>query len=210
MVTNHKLATVVLFLTIARIGSAQIPSLPVGLPDVTCPRVGAQARSALVVDHIPPVVGTGAKNEQLKSLAVVITTSSDPFSGTSDDVWLDIGARAWKVGNDFPGGTSRIFQIDLDTPDPAIDIPKLVPLSLEDITQVRIDKKGLCGMTNAPDSIASMLLPSVPKPQDLLEAAQKQVALTQYALERQQAALNVVQGQLDHATSALIDANKKL
>ena len=162
------------------------------------------------MDHLPAVVGTGSKDEGLQTLAVVITTSSAPLSGTSDDVWLDVGPRAWKLGSDFPTGSTRMFQIDVNHADPAIDIPELVPLTVGDITQVRIDKKGLCGLTNAPDSLAALALPSVPKPADLVDVAQKQVALMQYALDREKAALDVEQGVIDHATAALLDANNKL
>jgi hypothetical protein len=118
--------------------------------------------------------------------------------------------RAWKLGSDFPSDSTRTFAIDLANADPAIDLPALVSLTVGDITQLRIDKKGLRGLTNSPDSVAAMLLPSIPKPADLIDAAQKQVALTQYALERDKALLDSVQNQLDHATAALIEANNKL
>ena len=199
-----------LALSFSTFAFAQLPTLPVGLPEITCPKIGAQARSEAVVDHLPAVVGTGSKDEGLQTLAVVITTSSAPLSGTSDDVWLDVGPRAWKLGSDFPTGSTRMFQIDVNHADPAIDIPELVPLTVGDITQVRIDKKGLCGLTNAPDSLAALALPSVPKPADLVDVAQKQVALMQYALDREKAALDVEQGVIDHATAALLDANNKL
>ena len=161
---------------------AQLPTLPVGLPEITCPKIGAQPRSEAEVDHLPAPIGTGSKDEVLQTLAVMIGTSSDPFSGTSEDTWLDVGPSAWKLGSDFPTGSTRISQIDVSHADPAIDIPGLVPLTVGDITQVRIDKKGLCEPTNAPDSVAAMALPSVPTPADLVDVAQKQVALGQYEL----------------------------
>jgi hypothetical protein len=121
---------------------AQLPILPVGPPEITCPEIEAQAR----------------------------------FSHA----------------------------------DPAIDIPGLVPLTVGDITQVRIERKGLCGLTNAPDSLAAMALPSVPEPADLVDVAEKQVALVQYALVREKATRYVEQGVSDHTTAALIGANNQV
>ena len=181
---------------------AQLPTLPVGLPEITCPKIGAQARSEAVVDHLPAPIGTGSKDEVLQTLAVMSSTSSDPRSKTSDDVWLDVGPGAWKLGRDSPTGSTKIFQIDVSHADPAIDISGLVRLTVGDIT--------LCGLTNAPDSLASIALPPDPKLADLVDVAQKQVALVQYALGREKTALDVEQGVLNPATAALIDANNKL
>jgi hypothetical protein len=187
---------------------AQLPTLPVGLPEITGPKIGAQARSEAVVDYLPTPIGTGSKDEVLQTLAVMISTS---LPGTTDGVWLDVDPRAWKLGSDFPTGSTRIFQIDVSRADPTIDIPGLVPLTVGYTTQVRIDRKGLCGLTNAPDSLAAMALPSVlPKRADLVDVAQKQVALVQYAVGREKAALDVEQGVLNPATAASIYANNKL
>src|ERR1700733_10701253 len=121
---RHRIILTLISLSLGKLVFAQLPALPVGLPDVKCPDLVAQARAATEVDHLPPVTGEGSKRSPLTSLAIVVKTSSDPFSGSADDLWLDVGPRAWKVGNDFPGGSTKIFQFDLHTPDPAIDIPR--------------------------------------------------------------------------------------
>src|SRR5690348_11171620 len=63
---------------------------------------------------VPPAVAVpNPAGEQIRTLALRIVTSNDFFSDTHDDVWLDIGPKAWKIGNQFERGSTRSINIDL-------------------------------------------------------------------------------------------------
>jgi hypothetical protein len=114
--------------------------LPILGTSISCPGI-PQARMSGYAASAPIPKGQIAPDEPIRSLAITISTSSDPLSGTTDDVWLDIGPKAWKIGDDFDKGTTKTILVDLNTADNNLDIPLLVPLYVRDISQLRIEKK---------------------------------------------------------------------
>jgi hypothetical protein len=151
-----------------------------------------------------------APDQPIRNLAVRITTSSDFLSGTNDDVWLDIGPKAWRIADDFDKGTTKTVVIDLTTPDSNLDIPAVIPLYVRDISEVRIEKKGLCGITDAPDSIAGAMLPNVPTLAGEIEALKKQVQYAQYALDQSQSLLDIQHRLMDQSAQQVVNAEASL
>jgi hypothetical protein len=98
--------------------------------------------------------------------------------GQSDDVWIDLGPRAWRLGHYWPA--CKEIPKDLD----------LAGLTLfeEDLTQVRLEKKGVLSFTNAPDSFYYGLgyMPSVAQA----------VSMPRKALGEQEYAVSLARGVL--------------
>lgn len=158
----------------------------------------------------PLPVTSDRPNDQLRSLAVRITTSGDPLSGTNDDVWLDIGPKAWKIGDDFDTGSTTTTVVDISGKDDNVDIPTVVPLYVRDISKLRLEKKGLCGLTDAPDSVASSIIPGIPTPASTIAALKQQVALAQYALDQQKSLLDIQQKLLQQQLDVIASAQQTL
>src|ERR1022692_332378 len=153
-------------------------------------------------------ISSNSPEDPIRSLAVRISTSNDPLSGTNDDVWLDIGPKAWKIGDDFDGGTTKTIVVDFNGKDDSIDVPAVVPLYVRDISKVRLEKKGLCGLTDAPDSVASSSLPALPTPAAMIAALKQQAAYAQYALDQQQSLLNIQQKLLEQQVQVIANAQQ--
>ena len=85
-------------------------------------------------------------HEKISSLSVKIKTSDEPGSGTTSEVWFDIGCRAWNLKTKFPVSSEQIIDIPIAMPEP-------LSLSFEDIIFIRLEKKGINGWTNAPDNL---------------------------------------------------------
>jgi hypothetical protein len=153
-------------------------------------------------------ISSNSPDDPIRSLAVRISTSNDPLSGTNDDVWLDIGPKAWKIGDDFDGGTTKTIVVDFNGKDDSIDVPAVVPLYVRDISKVRLEKKGLCGLTDAPDSVASSSLPGLPTPAAMIAALKQQAAYAQYALDQQQSLLNIQQKLLEQQVQVIANAQQ--
>jgi hypothetical protein len=194
-------------LTVTKSVYAQYP-----LPNVlntNCPGLPTVRMSGSSLVGSPPQT-SALDDDPVRSLVVRITTSGDFMSGTSDDVWLDVGPKAWRIGNNFTTGSTQSIVVDLTTKDDGIDIPDIVPLTMRDLTQVRVEKKGLCGLTDAPDSVASLLIPGIPTPASTVAALEQQVKYAQYALDQQQRILDHQQDLLSSAASKLNDAQQSL
>ena len=159
---------------------------------------------------VPLPVTSAAPDAPLTSLAIRISTNNDLLSGTNDDVWLDVGPKAWKIGNDFDRGTTKTIVIDLTSQDQGIDIPSVVPLLVRDISELRLEKKGLCGLTDAPDSVASALLPPLPTPASMIAELKQQVTYAQYGLEQQQSLVAIQQKLLDQQVQVLLSSQQIL
>ena len=96
-------------------------------------------------------------DEPIDSIQVRIETGSGIFTNDTDDVWLDLGPRAWKIGDEFRSGsttTKLLTQADIDHP--YFEVQKVGKLRVKDIAYVRIEKKGICGLTDAPDSLLDL------------------------------------------------------
>ncbi len=83
--------------------------------------------------------------ERIRSLAVRIKTRDKQDAGTDNQVWFDVGFKAWDLDkdnhNDFERGSNDTYPIPLPANDYYVD----------DIFQVRLEKKGLFHWTRAPD-----------------------------------------------------------
>lgn len=176
---------------------------------ISCPGVpSARMSGTPLVANLP--VTSASPDDPIRTLAVRLTTSGDLLSGTNDDVWLDIGPKAWKIGDDFDKGTTTTIVVDFAGKDDNIDIPAVVPLYVRDITQVRLEKKGLCGLTDAPDSVAGALVPGIPTPANMIAALKQQVALAQYALDQQQALVDIQNKLLDQQVQLITNAQQTI
>src|SRR5262249_24455282 len=136
-------------------------------------------------------------NEKIDTLEVRVVTADSLFAGTDRDVWIDIGPKAWKLPGDFPRGSTRTMQLSpSEIADGSGLTPNSVPLFLDDIRFLRVEKKGIGmadipaltpellaiqksgmaqrigGLTNAPDSVAEAIAPSSITPQALFDDAQ--------------------------------------
>jgi hypothetical protein len=164
-------------------------------------------------------------NEPIQTLEVKIVTDNGLFSGTDRDVWIDIGPKAWKLTGGFGIGSTRTFTIDPNRMDENsnFDVDS-VPLFINDIKFIRLEKKGIAltdipppspefiallpiarkigGITNAPDSLEDFLaLPGGITPQSLLGDARKE-------LDTANLALNEAQGRLSDVQNAFSGADK--
>jgi hypothetical protein len=154
----------------------------------------------------------------VSSLSVQIQTSSDVFAGSSgdlgvfdsfvpspysvylgdDNVWFDVGPRAWKLNGTrkwqsrggFPAGSTIAINIDLndDTGDEDGTTGPIPTLHVSDMARFRLVKQGIGGFTNAPDNVGE-LLGLQPGPAGLIAFYQKSATVQTYALNRASAAL---------------------
>lgn len=150
-------------------------------------------------------VGRHSKvSDPIRTMSVTIVTSSDWFAGTDNDVWLDIGPTAWKLGGTFERGSTRTINIDVNRANDDA-------LYIDDILQVRLEKKGLHGWTDAPDSPLDLVLP-VDKlsPAAIVDVFEKQIPVAQYGVTRARAALDAANNLLDVQDKAITKANKVL
>jgi hypothetical protein len=130
--------------------------------------------------------------------------SDDWFAGTDNEVWFDIGPMAWKLDGGFSKGSTRT--IDLDVTRPATD-----PLYVDDIVEARLEKKGIHGWTDAPDSVIDPLLPSGKISQaDLVAVYQKQVNVARCGVDQASSALLSVNHIIDEQDKAILAANQVL
>lgn len=140
----------------------------------------------------------------ITSLVIKITTSDDWFAGTDNEVWFDIGPTAWKLDGSFDRGSTRTIALDVTRPGGD-------PLKLDDIRLLRLEKKGINGWTDAPDSYIDPLLPSGRiSPAQLVDEFQKQVSVAKYAVSRANAALDEVNKLVDVQDKAIQGANDLL
>ena len=84
--------------------------------------------------------------DTIRKIEVTFHTSNDILSGTNNDVWFDIGPKAWRISDGFEKGGIKRFIID----DPSrltigssASTEEIVPLIVSDIKLIRIEKKGI-------------------------------------------------------------------
>ena len=188
----------------------QIPNaLPVHCDVLQSPMVGTD------IPTQPAAAFTAENGEQIRTLAIRIATSGALFSDTHDDVWLDIGPKGWKIGDQFERGSTRTIYIDLSKPFGDQDLPTLVPLFAKDIAYVRLEKKGICGLTDSPDSIFSPNFLEGFNPADPIGSMQKQAQAAQYLVGQKKSIVDEQQKIIDQqvrnidAAQAIIDSASK-
>jgi hypothetical protein len=160
--------------------------------------------------------GQFSPDEVISSLQVKFDTDSGIFAGTTDDVWLDLGPRAWKVGSDFPAGSSKSFNVTVNNDYFSAPNGPPSPLRVRDIGYVRIEKKGICGITDAPDSLfdPASFLPSaeaeIEKAQKALSEAGKLIDLHRQAIKAEQEAIDAAAKANQDFLNKKADAEKQL
>jgi len=126
-----------------------------------------------------------------------LSGANDPLTGKPDDIWLDIGPKAWLISGrgDFSRGATTTVAIDpqnVDGDDCSALTPNIVPLYVGDVVKIRLEKKGIslpdiCGVAEGPDSLVDpgQLLPT--KPSDALNTMTVAIQLQrqQLALQKQ-------------------------
>jgi hypothetical protein len=119
-----------------------------------------------------------------------LSLDASPLSklGVGDDVWVDIGGTAWRIAGDgtaYPNGFDRAstVKVDLDLQD-FNDLGRGTgaPLTVDDITYVRLVKKGIFGWVNAPDSVEAMFFPNGLSPAAMIAEMAGQKLLEQQVL----------------------------
>src|SRR5712692_10415551 len=143
------------------------------------------------VSPLPPSFNP---NEPIKKIAVRIMTSDSLFSGTSRDVWIDIGSKAWKANTQFDRNSTKTIVLPLTNVEASSGLtPEEVPVFLDDIKFLRLEKKGIGlvdlppispeiiavkesetakaigGVTNAPDDLLELTIPGGLTPQNMLD-----------------------------------------
>lgn len=176
--------------------------------------------------HLPPTDADKLISpcELVTTLAARITTSNDllasdndPLLGKPDDIWLDIGPKAWLISGkgDFSRGATTTITIDdpntVDGGDCSALVPRPVPLYVGDIVKVRLEKKGIwlpkiCGVANGPDSTVDLgqLLPT--KPSDALNTMSAQIQLDREQLQLQKQAIDSIANEIGTLQDAIKQA----
>ncbi len=116
--------------------------------------------------------------------------------GESDDLYVDLGPYAWNLKHTFPPGQESSF-----------NLPLPAALCEEDITQLRLEKKGVLGFTNAPDTFFYGL-GSFPSVADSIKLLRISVQQTQYSLGLINGALSEKETVLRSASEAFDQAEK--
>jgi hypothetical protein len=177
------------------------------------------------IAHLPP---TNADKqtppcELVTSLAFRITTSNDflsgandPLTGKPDDIWLDIGPKAWMISGqgDFSKGATTTISVDsqnVDGGDCSALTPSAVPLYVGDIVKVRLEKKGIslpdiCGVAEGPDSLVDpgLLLPT--KPSDALNTMTAAIQLDREQLAAQKMVIDQAAQEISKLQDAINQA----
>jgi hypothetical protein len=162
---------------------------------------------------VPTVSGSLLPDDEIDSIQVQFDTGSGIFSGDTDDVWLDIGPRAWKVGDSFDAGTIKTVTLSSgNINDAYFELSAPGKLRVRDIAYIRIEKKGICGLTDAPDSLLDLVFPGGATPANLLPSARAEIEKAQTelarvsslldlhakAIEAEQKTINSLAGDLNH------------
>ena len=171
--------------------------------------------------------------DTVRKIQVYFKTSNDIFSGTDNDVWFDIGTKAWRINlaNGFKKGGLDSFIVD----DPSRltygvsgykdALP--VPLRVGDIKIIRIEKKGIrpcdiipgwnageCdligGLSNAPDSKEELLSPIDPTPEGQVRLMKENIGTAEAELIQLQGALKIAQDSFHIVGDALNKIKDKI
>jgi hypothetical protein len=161
--------------------------------------------------------------DTIRKIVVYFQTSNDILSGTTNDVWFDIGPKAGRISDGFKKGSVKEFSIDnpsKSTTGASASIEEEVPLLVRDIKMIRIEKKeirlcdiilgfdlNLCnemgGLSNAPDHPLELTTPDVITPAGQVAQLKKDIG-TANALVYEQQTL------LDKGTKELTDLDRKI
>ncbi|MDQ6942880.1 MAG: hypothetical protein M3169_10270 [Candidatus Eremiobacteraeota bacterium] len=82
-------------------------------------------------------------DEPVQSLDLILNTPNEEHGEVSDDVWFDVGPRAWKINENVIDRNTRDLNIHLQ--------PVPSGMTVDDMAWFRFEKKGINGWTGAPD-----------------------------------------------------------
>jgi len=176
--------------------------------------------------HLPPTDSDKQTPpcELVTSLAVRITTSNDllagandPLTGKPDDIWLDIGPKAWMISGlgDFSRGATTTITLDptnVDGGDCSALTPGNVPLYVGDIVKARVEKKGIslpeiCGVAEGPDSLVDTGVEIPITPSAALSDMQAQIQVQRQALQIAHDAIDKLATEIGQLQKAVDDAD---
>jgi hypothetical protein len=109
--------------------------------------VGGSGAHANVTFSFAPIQPPTGWDVPVNDLRVRVVTSSEPLAGTDCDVYFDVGPLGWKLqssANDFEAGSDRTYG--------PLDLHGL-NLRTSDFTWLRLQKKGVGGVTGTGDGI---------------------------------------------------------
>ena len=194
---------------------------------------GLAAQTSAVTSQCTSAATAVGNDEAIQSLGFTITTADSLCAGTDDDVWIDVGPKAWKLQGGFTRNSTRTVTIvPSNIADGSGLSPSEVPLFVRDIKFVRLEKKGIGmtdlppltpeliamrqsgfaqkigGLTNAPDSLPEILVPGGLTPQRLLGDAGATLATAQLALGQAQSVIGGLQEATQQANAAVQSATQ--
>lgn len=115
---------------------------------------GGSGNNAKVTFTLEKIVIPPLRREKVTSLAVRVVTSNTHLAGTDNKVYFDIGPLGWELKR---GKGVRDKGANNTHPLP---IPRGVTLHTDDITRLRLHKKGIGGVDGTPDGIDGQWKPA--------------------------------------------------
>lgn len=170
-------------------------------------------------------------DEIINKITLDFKTSNDVMSGTDNDVWFDIGPKAWRIDDGFERGSVKRFTIDRVMGFGGIDIggiSSVDSLTIADIKMIRIEKKGirlcdiftpfddknLCyemgGLSNAPDSKYELIAPDVATPAGQVKELRKDIATLDQVVVEAQGLLNKAASTYNEVTNKYNSVKNKV
>jgi hypothetical protein len=170
-----------------------------------------RVQAAIVLDTVPSrtYLNDFQPQEVIQQMEITIRTSADIFSETENDVWLDVGPRAWRLFGKFQRGGVRSFVINTADIEPTASacVPRESRLHVGDIIGFRLEKKGIGvpemgGISNGPDDPMEKYEPDSVR-------ADRYLKKMNHAVNKAQSKLDVLQDSLA-AVQFLIDSFRTL
>jgi hypothetical protein len=165
-----------------------------------------RVQAGIVADTVPSrtYLNDFQPQEVIQQMEVTIRTSADIFSETENDVWLDVGPRAWRLFGKFQRGGIRSFAINTTDVDPSASacIARESRLHVGDILGFRLEKKGISipemgGISNGPDDPMEKYEPDSVRADRYLKKMNHAVNKSQSKLDMLQDSLSAVQFLID-------------
>jgi prefoldin subunit 5 len=165
-----------------------------------------RVQAAIVLDTVPSrtYLNDFKPDEIIQQMEITIRTSADIFSETENDVWLDVGPRAWRLFGKFQRGGVRSFSINTTDIEPTASacISKESRLHVGDIIGFRLEKKGVAipemgGISNGPDDPMEQFEPDSVRADRYLKKMNHAVNKAQSKLDALQDSLAAVQALID-------------
>ena len=121
----------------------------------------------------------------------------------SDRVWIELGPHAWNLGRDFGRGSLRKCDLDLNG---------LPTLRVRDLIEVSVEKDGLYGYTDGPDSFFEIEGFSIwdPNPAGMIRFFKEQASIAAYSVIQAQAAVDTLSRQIQSVGREISSAESQI